>query len=100
MRVVHGTPVESDAHRDVIVSKPGPLLSDVQARIRERRKQPPPRSFDLLTEVRASFEDDAKTQVRDDGMAFAQEEVAPPSARGVLTRHRFDPEGVLAQEGL
>ena len=98
VRVVHGTPVEAHAHPDAIVSKPGPLLCDVQARVRERRKEPPLRSFDLLTEVRASFEDDAKFQVHDDGMEFAREEVAPPSGRAVLTRHRFDPDDPLPQE--
>jgi hypothetical protein len=88
MRVIHRAPVEESTPQDAIVSLPGPLLCDVQARLRQ--PEPKPRAFDLLADVRASLEDEAQTRIAPDTMDFARDDDAKEQD-DVVTRHRFDP---------
>jgi hypothetical protein len=95
MRTMHGAAVEPSAHPQAIVAQPGPLLCDVQARLREKRQSSEDarkRSITLMENVRAELEQEAEAA---DEMDFSQtrettEHSAERDKADVVTRHRLD----------
>jgi hypothetical protein len=99
MRTVHGAPVETTPSADAIVTQPGPLLCDVQARLRaqEGSDDARGRSIRLLEGVREQLEQDAESLDEHACMDFSQTRGrasgggdADVDRAEVATRHRFD----------
>jgi hypothetical protein len=95
MRTMHGAAVELSADPQAILAQPGPLLCDVQARLREKRQSPEDareRSIGLMESVRAELEQETESA---DEMDFSQARETPEHSAerdnaDVVTRHRFD----------
>ncbi len=60
MRAVHGAPTEDTPGADAIVTQPGPLLSDVQTRLREM-SAPSERRVGVLDSLREQLAQDSKS---------------------------------------
>jgi hypothetical protein len=95
MRTMHGVPVEASPDPLAIVAQPGPLLCDVQARLREKQQSSEDareRSISLMENVREELEQEAEAA---EEMDFSQtretsERSAERDNADVVTRHRFD----------
>ena len=109
MRTVHNAPVEPEAPPDAIVAQPGPLLSDVEARLQKRRSadEVHAASIVLIEKVRSEIDDEAQERSEEELMRFAtarapsrtQNEAAAAddqaqndaaAANAPVTRHRLD----------
>jgi hypothetical protein len=89
MRTMHGAAVEPSADPQAIVAQPGPLLCDVQARLREKRQSSEDgreRSISLMENVCEELEQEAEAA---DEMDFSQTpETTEHDNADVVTRHR------------
>ena len=93
MRAVHGAPTEDAPGAEAIVTHPGPLLSDVQTRLRTTHA-----AVSAASERRVGLLDSLRAQLAQDATSFdasactdfasARAEVTE-SAGDVRTRHRF-----------
>jgi hypothetical protein len=75
MRVHHNAPVEAEPKATALVTKPGPLLHDIQAelateRAPQERHDVHAQSITLLDEARAALTDEAEDLIADNEMTF------------------------------
>jgi len=92
MRTVHGAPVEDAPAADAIITQPGPLLSDVQARLRHTHAATPPSSerVGLLDLFREHLAQDSKSFDASACTDFASARAEVTQGAGDVQRyHRF-----------
>jgi hypothetical protein len=105
-RVLHGAPVEPQPKPTALVTRPGPLLSQIRQEAddldKAEREALHADSLKLLDEVREAFDEEAPELVAEDHLDFERDQdvqnltrpdAAPADGSGrVVRRHRFDRE--------